>query len=422
MPGINVDVLNQPPTVALLQQAGIDAVRLVSQPDPNGPGVHPLIEQYLADLKAANIFALVVITGQSAGKLPANNQGWFQCRNEPDGQPPASEPMTTDQYVQEFNTYSETFPQFNWVAAGLCGSDPLGYWQTIAPQLVNCTGFAVHPYLKTPTDATALVDAMQAVDTSKLAFVTEFNTDAGSLLAMLVGLHGDTAGQYWYAAGDWMNSGYGLLDHPDKLTAWTQALQLIQNPPQPQPEQWVDLSNYQGDLTANMMADMRNSGVVGIVSQAITGLNGMSYCRQQLQAALEGSFRIAGYAWCFHGVSVSQRLHMFDGFQLEYLALDNEQAGITIADVNRDFGLCDQYMGKLTEDYTARWFFQQQGWQNFTGWSGRPLWYALYDNEKDLADFAPFGGWTRPRMHQFSASQVFGGVKCDISIRYPTMP
>ena len=31
--------------------------------------------------------------------------------------------MTVDEYVTEFNLYSETYPQFNWIAAGLAAGD-----------------------------------------------------------------------------------------------------------------------------------------------------------------------------------------------------------------------------------------------------------------------------------------------------------
>jgi len=423
MPGYNTDPLNHPPAIQESLDAGVDAVRIVSRPDPNGPGVHPAIEQRLADLKAANIFALVVITSESRGRLPANNHGWFQFGNEPDVTSPASWTMSPDVYVDQFNLYSETYPQFHWVAAGLASGDySAAWWRAVCPRLVNCVGFAVHPYAKAPADAEALIRAYQAVDPSKLAFATEFNCTAEELPEMLTRLHGCTAGQFWYSAVDYMNPGFGLLDHPDKLAAWCQGLEAIKYPKTPEPELWVDVSNFQKDLTDNMVRDMQSGGVVGIVSQAITGLDGRTYCRQQLQKAGESGLRQAGYVWCFPNSSVASRLHMFDGFSLEFLALDVEQAGTTVTAVNRDFALCDAYIGGVTEDYTARWFFENQGWLNYRIWANRPLWYALYDFERSLDDFVPFGGWTQPRMHQFSASEWFGGEPMDISIRYPNLP
>jgi hypothetical protein len=246
---------------------------------------------------------------------------------------------------------------------------------------------------------------------------------------MVVDLHGCTAGQYWYAAGDWMNpgptgngTGYGLLDHPDKLAAWNQAITLINTPAPPATEFWVDLSNFQGPLTDAMVNDMRAQGVVGISSQAITGLDGRSYTRQQLSKAVEVGLRISGYIWNFPNVDVSRRLSMFDGFDLEWLALDVEQAGVTVANVNRDLLLCDRYQG-ATEMYTARWFFQNQRWLGLKVWAARRLWNADYDDDGSdpAAGFVPFGGWTQPYMKQFSDSAWFGGVKCDLNVRYTSV-
>jgi len=171
-----------------------------------------------------------------------------------------------------------------------------------------------------------------------------------------------------------------------------------------------------------MCDDMQAAGVDGVIVQAITGLDGISYTRQQLQKTLDRGFRIAGYVWCFPGgPSVASRLSMFDGFKLEWLALDNEQAGLSFADMDRDFALCDAYMGgQLTEDYTAYWFYQLMGWLRITRYSNRALWYAAYDEQAAMSSFVPFGGWTTPRTHQFTDKQLYGGVALDVNFRVPS--
>jgi hypothetical protein len=226
MPGPNVDVRNFPPDVAQLKLHHIDAVRMVSHPDRNGPGVDPLIEEYLKTLKESNIFALVVLDSDSRGRIPANNHGWIQFGNEPDGKPnTASWVMTPDYYVDQFNLYRDTYPQFNWIAAGLCAGDfSAGFLKSIAARLHGCAGFALHLYGKTPAQAVQLIAAHRAAAPAWQAFVTEFNCTAVELGPMLGALRKITAGQYWYASGDWMNAGFGLFDHPDKLAAWDVAL------------------------------------------------------------------------------------------------------------------------------------------------------------------------------------------------------
>src|SRR3954470_24039075 len=98
--GCNIDILNPTgdPEPTQLLAHGFTAVRLVSKPDPHGSGVHPHIEERLAQYKTAGVFALVVITNESKGRIPANHHGTLQCGNEPDGNPPSSMVMSQDDY------------------------------------------------------------------------------------------------------------------------------------------------------------------------------------------------------------------------------------------------------------------------------------------------------------------------------------
>uniref|UniRef100_A0AC34R1A4 Lysozyme n=1 Tax=Panagrolaimus sp. JU765 TaxID=591449 RepID=A0AC34R1A4_9BILA len=41
---------------------------------------------------------------------------------------------------------------------------------------------------------------------------------------------------------------------------------------------------------------------------------------------------------------------------------------------------------------------------NWTVGPNRRLWWASYDNHQDFTGFKPFGGWSRPDIHQYSVS------------------
>lgn len=151
--------------------------------------------------------------------------------------------------------------------------------------------------------------------------------------------------------------------------------------------------------------------MVGVIVQAITGLDGNSYTRQQLQACVDNGLRIAGYVWCFPGTDVASRLSMFQGFNLDALWLDVEQQGLTTANVQRDLDVCDAFEdnGKLTGIYTGKWFWDQMGWGDL--WSNRPLWDAHYDAVAATdQNFAPYGGWTSCVVKQYRGTSDIGTV------------
>jgi hypothetical protein len=162
--------------------------------------------------------------------------------------------------------------------------------------------------------------------------------------------------------------------------------------------------------------------VVGGVVQAITGLDGKTYTRQQLDALQRNGLRIRGYVWGFRGASGNPRsmlgrLAMFDGFPIENLWYDLEEAGLSVADVDSDLVLCDAYRSDLVGIYSAYWYFYQQGWLRLTRWSDRRLWEALFNLDPTLnAGFVPYGGWTQPFAHQFDAHwRGVPGRELDIS-------
>ncbi len=45
--------------------------------------------------------------------------------------------------------------------------------------------------------------------------------------------------------------------------------------------------------------------------------------------------------------------------------------------------------------------------------SGLALWYPHYDRQQSYADFAPFGGWTRPSIKQYWDAVGICGINAD---------
>lgn len=174
------------------------------------------------------------------------------------------------------------------------------------------------------------------------------------------------------------------------------------------------MSNYTGELTDQGCADLKAAGYVGAIVQAITGRDGVSWTRQQLHACARNGLRIQGYVWCFPGASkasMSSRLGMFDGSNIERLWLDVEQAGLKASDVDRDLSVCDHYMSAKVGCYSGRWFFARQGWLGHTAWSDRLLWDSHYNGEPVVgAGFIPYAGWTVPTMSQFAGTSSVGSV------------
>lgn len=179
---------------------------------------------------------------------------------------------------------------------------------------------------------------------------------------------------------------------------------------------WADLSNYTGPLDPAGCDDLKQAGYVGIIVQAITGLNNKSWTWQQLSTAVAQGLRIAGYVWAFKSIDVASRLRMYDGFRLESLWLDVEGDSYvgypTVKSINRDLALCDAYMKGRTGIYSGKWFFDLMGWSGSNRWADRLLWDSDYDGVPDVDHgFTPYGGWTSRAIKQFAGTSAIGQVQ-----------
>lgn len=149
--------------------------------------------------------------------------------------------------------------------------------------------------------------------------------------------------------------------------------------------------------------------MVGVIVQAVTGLDGNSYTQQQL-AACAPHFKLAGYVFPASDVYLWQRLRLFAGYVLEALWLDVELP-VSRESVDASLAICDSYLGHATGVYSGKWFFDRQGWSQHDYWADRMLWDSNYDGVAVTeADFTPYGGWTKPVVKQYAGTTSIGHV------------
>jgi hypothetical protein len=177
---------------------------------------------------------------------------------------------------------------------------------------------------------------------------------------------------------------------------------------QPGVAHWIDVSNHQGILRPSWFEEWSERGYSGLIVQGVEGLSGESFTRRQLWAAQDAGWRIAGYVWCnadqaANLIRLRQRLDFFNGFKLDFLALDVEELDTKRHDVDASLLVCDAQLKTHTWLYTAKWVFDGLGWSDEAYWPNRKLWTAWYDGEADVdVGFEPYGGWDRCDMKQFT--------------------
>jgi hypothetical protein len=194
--------------------------------------------------------------------------------------------------------------------------------------------------------------------------------------------------------------------------------QAAAKPPAPvRISQWIDVSNYQGKLEADWFTHWGARGYGGLIVQAVRGYAGEVMTQQQLAAALDAGWDIAGYIWCWSGqihnlASVHERLHYFDGFNLDFLAVDIEDPRTSYGDAQATLRVADTYQQDQAWVYTAKRVFDRLGWAAEDWWRERKLWAANYDGIADVdVGFVPFGGWTQAEMKQFTDVPVDQNVR-----------
>jgi hypothetical protein len=204
--GTNVDALNNPRDPVAAKAQMFQGVRVTMCDDDR-------CRAYATAAKAAGLFVLGVEDQSARGYiLPPDLVDAVQIGNEPDQAGPSSWTRTVDEYVQDLQIYRGTYPQYTMIAAGLASGDPSYLQQVIeAGGLDGYSAIAVHPYAKSASEASDLLDAYQAL-TELPIVVSEWNRPVNEISDFRAMLAQKTVQAFWFCDGDWMVDGMGLFD------------------------------------------------------------------------------------------------------------------------------------------------------------------------------------------------------------------
>jgi hypothetical protein len=164
MPGTNIGTGNYVPP-DLLKSRGYTFVRLVSLPNA---------EDYAALCRARQIAVLAVVTGESQGYV-LGNADVHQFDNERDLDQSPSD------YQLNATFYQRTYPHLNWIACGMAKGSPLWWRDVAALGLPGFSGFAVHPYGKTASQAATLINSYKSYTPNMDCWITEWVRPAAEI-------------------------------------------------------------------------------------------------------------------------------------------------------------------------------------------------------------------------------------------------
>jgi hypothetical protein len=151
----------------VLRDRGYRLVRLVSLAST---------EDYAARCRAAGIAVLAVVIPAQSGGYVMGNADVYQFDNERDlGQSAAD-------YQAEATFYQRTYPDLTWISCGMASGQP-AWWKAVqaAGGLPGYSGYAVHPYNKTPDQAASLLDQYKRITPNLDLWVTEWARPAAEI-------------------------------------------------------------------------------------------------------------------------------------------------------------------------------------------------------------------------------------------------
>ena len=159
MSGTNIGTGNYV-DAATLRQRGYSLVRLVSLPD---------VEDYAASLRNVGIAVVAVVIPAQDGGYVMTNADIYQFDNERDLDQSAAD------YQAQATFYQRTYPGLTWISAGMASGN-VQWWKDVqaAGGLPGFSGFDVHPYNKTASQAQVLIQAYQRITPNLDAWVTEW--------------------------------------------------------------------------------------------------------------------------------------------------------------------------------------------------------------------------------------------------------
>lgn len=241
-PGVDLDPLVagadlDPKQLAAL---GFTWARLVERDTPQ-------VRAYADALSAAGVTPVGVVTGETRGRILPNVRIKILGNEMDTGDTnpakwPAGDAAT---YRQELDTYTGTYPDFDWLIGGLASGDPnAGYLRDVlaAGPLPACVvGLSMHPWNKNADEAKGWIEQVRAAAGDLPIILGEINRPASEVAGYVAMAQQECAAFGWYCLSDVQSLGsegqrFGLFDEHGQPKDVLHALQAALGPaPQPAP-------------------------------------------------------------------------------------------------------------------------------------------------------------------------------------------
>lgn len=182
----------------------------------------------------------------------------------------------------------------------------------------------------------------------------------------------------------------------------------------------VDVSNYSRRITPEQVQALYNQGVRVAIIGALTGVDGTSYAREQVEVFQAAGIQTDGYFWLSrnHPEYFGDGLDLLDGYALNTAWVDAEDAHS--GDTEDHTAILIRSALTLAETrFGHAGLYSSLGWlmANFAGQrlDGVPFWLANYDGVP-VADPARTIGGMDLVAKQYAGDQHVAGVLCDLSV------
>lgn len=179
----------------------------------------------------------------------------------------------------------------------------------------------------------------------------------------------------------------------------------------------VDCSNWQA-LTPQNARALAASGVQLVIVRLSHENQGLiNTARAQCQMVVDAGMRLHGYPWCYFTESpegAAQRVRdLYADLPIAHVWPDCEETHY-VSTPGHNIDWLQRYLAVLEAQwpvgiYTGRWWWVPY-MGNSTVCADLPLWDAEYTGAPALGMAAPYGGWTRRAIHQYSGNGSLAGI------------
>lgn len=189
----------------------------------------------------------------------------------------------------------------------------------------------------------------------------------------------------------------------------------------------IDISNWDGEVTADLTACLKQNGIEHVVVRAsLERPDLQAITRRQLQALTAAGIATSIYIWMYASwdpaQTVQSAVQLVDGFPETQFWLDCEETsdvGAPAANVTwiERAVAAIRNQGRIPGIYTGAWWWGPHT-ANATNFTDVRLWVADYDGVADVGVWAPFGGWPAltGKQYQGSDSGAICGIKVDLDV------